>query len=225
MQRTIRLSVITAFLLFVSVVTFSSWQMTSVMAVRADKQYVCPPCGCSHDGEIHHEPGTCPACNMPLIEKTAELDKPESIISFLRLTDNVWTGGQPTQEQLAGLKQQGIRVVINLRPHSEHKGELEEAKAKELGLKYFNIPVVYREPQDEDADDFLKVTDEQVKNGPVFIHCAAAIRVGAFWMIRRVLRDGWEYDKALEEANKIGLRNRPHLIEFAKGYIERHQKK
>jgi hypothetical protein len=46
-----------------------------------------------------------------------------------------------------------------------------------------------------------------------------------FWMIRRVLRDGWEYDKALEEANKIGPRNRAQLIEFAKGYIEKHKKK
>jgi protein tyrosine phosphatase (PTP) superfamily phosphohydrolase (DUF442 family) len=96
---------------------------------------------------------------------------------------------------------------------------------KELGIAYFNIPFVFREPQPEDADDFLKITDEQLKNGPIFIHCAAAIRVGAFWMIRRVLRDGWEFDKALEEANKIGLRNSAPLIEFAKGYIEKSKKK
>ena len=44
-------------------------------------------------------------------------------------------------------------------------------------------------------------------------------------MIRRVLRDGWEFDKALEEANKIGLRNNANLIEFAKGYIEKNMKK
>ncbi|MBL8168361.1 MAG: hypothetical protein JNJ50_09420, partial [Acidobacteria bacterium] len=85
-------------------------------------------------------------------------------------------------------------------------------------------PVVFREPQPEDADDFLRITDEQLKNGPVFIHCAAAIRVGAFWLIRRVLRDGWDFEKALAEANRIGLRNQPQLIEFAKGYLEKHKK-
>jgi hypothetical protein len=44
-------------------------------------------------------------------------------------------------------------------------------------------------------------------------------------MIRRVLRDGWEFDKALEEANKIGLRNHARLTEFAKDYIEKKKKK
>ncbi len=44
-------------------------------------------------------------------------------------------------------------------------------------------------------------------------------------MIRRVLRDGWEFDKALEEANQIGLRNQEHLITFAKEYIEKKKKK
>lgn len=199
--------------------------LATAAAGQDKKQYVCPPCGCSHDGEVHTEPGTCPVCNMALVEKTAAMSEVTAIPSFLKLTDNVWTGGQPTMEHLAKLKEGGVKVIINLRPHSEHNGAKEEAKAKELGLSYFNIPIVFREPQPEDADDFLKLTDEQLKNGPVFIHCAAAIRVGAFWMIRRVLRDGWEFDKALEEANKIGLRNQAPLIEFAKGYIEKNKKK
>jgi len=192
---------------------------------QAKKQYVCPPCGCSHDGEVHDEPGTCPVCNMALVEKTPAMSEVTAIPSFLKLSDKVWTGGQPTMEQVAKLKEAGIKVVINLRPHSESNGAGEQAKVKELSLAYFNIPIVSREPQPEDADDFLKITDEQLKNGPVFIHCASGARVGAFWMIHRVLRDGWEYDKALEEANKIGLRNNPVLTEFAKGYIEKNKKK
>lgn len=199
--------------------------LASAATGQDKKQYVCPPCGCSRDGEVFPEPGACPACNMTLIEKTPAMNEVTAIPSFLKLTDKVWTGGQPSMEQLAKLKEGGIKVIINLRPPSEHGGEREAAKVKELGLSYFNIPIVYREPQPEDADDFLKLTDEQLKNGPVFIHCAAGIRVAAFWMIRRVLRDGWEFDKAQEEANKIGLRNQKHLIEFAQGYIEKNKKK
>ena len=189
------------------------------------KQYVCPPCGCSNDGTAHNEPGNCPACRMVLIEKTPEMSELAGIPRFLKLNEQVWTGGQPWPEHLSKLKDAGIKVVINLRAHAEHQGQREEAKVKELGMSYFNIPVDFQAPDELDADDFLKLTDEQLKNGPVFIHCTAAVRVGAFWMIRRVLRDGWEYDKALEEANRIGLNNNAGLTEFAKEYIEKKKKK
>ena len=194
-------------------------------AAQEKKQYVCPPCGCSNDGTPHNEPGNCPACNMVLIEKTAAMSELTGIPRFLKLSDQVWTGGQPWLEHLPKLKDAGIKVVINLRPHAEYQGEREEAKVKELGMGYFNIPVDFLAPDELDADDFLKLTDEQLKNGPVFIHCAAATRVGAFWMIRRVVRDGWDYDKALEEANRIGLNNNARLTEFAKQYIEKKKKK
>lgn len=196
----------------------------SASAQDSTKKYVCPPCGCGADDDVHAEKGNCPVCNMALVEKTSELTELKSIPSFLRLNDQVWTGGQPTMEHLSKLKEEGVKTIVNLRPHSEHVGEREMAKANDLGLRYINVAVVYNSPTDENADEFLKVTDEQLGRGRVFIHCAAAIRVGAFWMIRRVLRDGWSYEQALEEANKIGLRNRPHLVEFARGYIERHKK-
>ncbi len=200
----------------------------ATLALRASaqekKQYVCPPCGCSHDGVVHNEPGSCPVCNMAMIEKTPAMSELTGIPHFLKVTDQVWTGGQPWPEHLPKLKEAGVKVVINLRPHEEHDGGTEAAKVKELGMSYFNIPVVFTAPDELDADDFLKLTDEQLKNGPVFIHCAMGTRVGAFWMIRRVLRDGWDFDKALEEANRIGLGNRAPLIEFAKEYIQKKKK-
>jgi len=189
------------------------------------KQYVCPPCGCSHDGVAHDEPGKCPVCDMTLIEKTAAMSELTGIPHFLKLTDQVWTGGQPWPEHLPKLKEAGIKVVINMRPQAEFDAAKEEAKVKELGMTYFNIPVAFNAPDELDVDDFLKLTDEQLKKGPVFIHCAVGARVGAFWMIRRVMRDNWEFDKALEEANRIGLRNQAQLIEFAKDYIDKKKKK
>jgi hypothetical protein len=73
------------------------------------------------------------------------------------------------------------------------------------------------------VDEFLKITDDPA-NRPMFIHCTAAIRVGGFWLIRRVLRDGMSYDAALAEARKVGLVNAPHLEEFARQYLARHGK-
>lgn len=210
---------------FVLAGSFTLAALGLTKAAQEKKQYVCPPCGCSNDGTPHNEPGNCPACNMVLIEKTAAMSELTGIPHFLKLTDQVWTGGQPWLEHLPKLKDAGIKVIINLRPHAEYQGEREEAKVKELGMGYFNIPVDFRAPDELDADDFLKLTDEQLKNGPVFIHCAVATRVGAFWMIRRVLRDSWEFDKALEEANRIGLNNNARMLEFAREYIDKKKKK
>ncbi|MEA2204196.1 MAG: hypothetical protein QOE77_972 [Blastocatellia bacterium] len=145
------------------------------------------------------------------------------IRNFLRVNKDFCTGGQPRPEHFQQLKDDGVKAVINLRAPGEHRAAEEEAQVKELGLRYFNIPVVYAEPKDEQATEFLKITDDP-KNRPAFIHCTAAIRVGAFWMIRRVLRDGWTIEAAEEEATKVGLRESPDLVEFARQYIEKHRK-
>ncbi|MFN0084768.1 MAG: protein tyrosine phosphatase family protein [Blastocatellia bacterium] len=145
------------------------------------------------------------------------------IRNFLKVNDQFCTGGQPRPEHFAKLKADGVKAVINLRPPTEHRSSEEEADVKKEGMRYVNIPVIYGDPKDEQADEFLKATDDPA-NRPAFIHCAAAIRVGAFWMIRRVLRDGFTVEKAEEEARKVGLVNAPHLVDFAKKYIERHKK-
>ena len=154
----------------------------------------------------------------------AALQDGPPIRNFLRVNKEFCTGGQPRNEHLAGLKEEGVRAIINLRPPGEHRAAEEKAEAERLGLRYFNIPVAVGEPKEEQATEFLKVTDDEA-NRPAFIHCTGAIRVGAFWMIRRVLRDGWTIEEAEKEAEKIGLREAPHLNEFARAYIEKHRKK
>ena len=146
------------------------------------------------------------------------------IRNYLRVNKEFCTGGQPRNEHLAKLKEEGVKAIINLRPPGEHRAEEERAEAERLGLRYFNIPVVFAEPKEEQATEFLKLTDDPA-NRPAFIHCTGAIRVGAFWMIRRVLRDGWTVEDAEKEAEQIGLREAPHLNEFARAYIEKHRKK
>src|SRR5689334_19980994 len=147
---------------------------------------------------------------------------PGEIRNFLRINKDFCTGGQPKLEHLEKLKAEGVKAIINLRQPSEYRAAEEEAKAKELGLRYFNIPVAFADPKEEQATEFLRITDDP-ENRPAFIHCTGAIRVGAFWMIRRVLRDGWKIEDAQAEAEKIGLRESTHLVEFARKYIENHR--
>ena len=144
------------------------------------------------------------------------------IRNFLRVTTDFCTGGQPRLEHFATLKADGVKAVLNLRQPSEHRADDEKAAVEAAGLKYFTVPVAFGAPTDAMADEFLKITDDPA-NRPMFIHCTAAIRVGAFWMIRRVLRDGLSIDAALEEAHKVGLAGAPHLEAFARQYIAAHR--
>jgi uncharacterized protein (TIGR01244 family) len=148
---------------------------------------------------------------------------PPDIRNFLQVTPEFCTGGQPRIEHYARLKADGVKAVLNLRQPTEHRAEEEQQAVEAAGLKYFNIPVSYQNPSDADVDQFLKITDDPA-NRPMFIHCTAAIRVGAFWAIRRVLRDGMTIDAALEEAKKVGLREAPHLDQFVRAYIASHKK-
>lgn len=150
-------------------------------------------------------------------------DQPAGIRNFVRINDQFCTGGQPRLEQLEQLKAEGVKAILNLRTPGEHRADEEKAAAEKLGMKYFNIPVVYADPKEEQATEFLKLTDDPA-NRPMFIHCTAAIRVGAFWMIRRAMRDGYSIEKAEEDAVKVGLRQAPHLVEFAKAYVAKHKK-
>ena len=146
----------------------------------------------------------------------------DSIKNFLRVNKEFCTGGQPSLEHLEKLKADGVKAIVNLRQPTEYAAAEEESKAKVLGFRYFNIPVSPTNPKDEQATEFLKITDDP-ENRPAFIHCRSAARVAAFWMIRRVLRDGWKIEDAVKEAEKIGLGDHPILSEFARKYIESHR--
>jgi uncharacterized protein (TIGR01244 family) len=148
----------------------------------------------------------------------------EPIKNFLRINKEFCTGGQPSLQHLEQLKADGVKVVINLRQPTEYAAAEEEAKIKALGLKYFSIPVSPTDPKDEQAEAFLKITDDPA-NRPAFIHCRSAARVAAFWTIRRVLRDGWKMEDALKEAEKIGLGDHPVLKDFAHRYVESHRQR
>ncbi len=210
-------------ILIVATAAFADSQTTATPQSAAKIAYVCPPCGCSQDDEVFAQAGNCTACSMSLVEKTAAMDEVTGIRRFFRINKEVCTGGQPNLVHLEKLKADGVKTIINLRPPNEHQAAIEEAKAKELGFRYFNIPVAFGNPKDQQVEEFLKLTDDAT-NRPMFIHCAAAIRVGAFWMIRRVLRDGWSIEKAEAEAKQIGLTVQDWQ-DFATDYIERHKKK
>ena len=55
------------------------------------------------------------------------------------------------------------------------------------------------------------------------VHCASGNRAAAFWMIKRLMVDGWDADRAGTEAAALGLTN-PALKTFAMDYAASHKK-
>jgi len=160
--------------------------------------------------------------SIGVLFKLLKKDDTAKIPNFLWVDAQVCTGGQPTLDALARLQRQGVRAVINLRRPDEPGALAEEAAyATQLGLRYFNIPIDPNAPQDAQVEEFLQVMADPA-NRPAFIHCTVGSRVGALWMIRRVLVDGWSVEAAEAEAKRIGLRN-PRTRNFARDYLRRHR--
>jgi uncharacterized protein (TIGR01244 family) len=161
------------------------------------------------------------------VSASAQVTKQEraGIVNFSKVDAVVACGGATDTAALDGLKADGFKAIINLRTAGEQGANLEQnaARAKELGLKYISIPFAAAQPDPKAVDTFLGEIANK-SNQPVFVHCGSANRVGAVWMIKRVLQDGWAVDRAQTEAEAIGLQN-PQLVAFANTYIKEHAKK
>ena len=69
------------------------------------------------------------------------------------------------------------------------------AAAQSAGLKYIHLPFDAAAPDPKVVESFLAAVADKT-NQPAFIHCGSANRVGAVWMIKRALQEGWPIEKA-----------------------------
>jgi uncharacterized protein (TIGR01244 family) len=145
------------------------------------------------------------------------------VTNYTRVDATVGCGGATALEAFPALKQEGFTTVINLRRAEEPGADIDESKAaaERAGLKYVHIPFDSRAPSPDAAGAFLAAVKDP-SNAPVYIHCGTANRVGAMWLIKRVLVDGWDVERATAEAKDIGLRS-PELEQFARDYIATHR--
>jgi uncharacterized protein (TIGR01244 family) len=147
------------------------------------------------------------------------------IRNYSRVDATVGCGGAVDPSAMATLKKEGYVSVINLRLATEQGANIDasRAAAQTAGLKYIHLPFNGSSPDPKVVSDFLGAVADK-SNQPVFIHCGSANRVGAVWMIKRVLQDGWAIERAQTEAQAIGLQS-PQLIAFATSYVKEHAQK
>ena len=148
----------------------------------------------------------------------------EGITNFAQVETTVACAGAVSPSAVAGIKKMGFASIITLRLDTE-KGadiEAEAAAAKAAGINFVHLPLDGAKPDPAVADRFLKVITEP-GNQPAMIHCASGNRAAAMWLIKRVLIDKWDNDRALEEAGQLGSMS-PVMKTFALDYIQAHKK-
>ncbi len=148
----------------------------------------------------------------------------EGITNFAQVETTVACAGAVTPSAVASIKKMGFASIINLRLDTEKGADIdaEAAAAKAAGINFFHLPLNGNAPDPAVADRFLKTITEP-GNQPAFIHCASGNRAAAMWLIKRVLVDKWDNDRALEEASQLGSIS-PVMKTFALDYIQAHKR-
>ena len=146
------------------------------------------------------------------------------VTNFAKLETTVACGGATTPEAVPEIKKMGYAAIVNMRLATEPGANVEgeAAAAKTAGITFIHIPFNGSSPDPAVADQFLKVISAP-ENNPAYIHCASGNRVSAMWMIKRMVVDRWDADKAYTEASALGLSS-PALKQFAIDYAQSHKR-
>jgi protein tyrosine phosphatase (PTP) superfamily phosphohydrolase (DUF442 family) len=118
------------------------------------------------------------------MKKTSDVTQ---ILNFVRVSDSIGTGGQPTLAQIQPLADEGYRLVINLATaDSEDRLPDEGAHVARCGMDYVHLPVVWRNPTPERFHRFSDVMS-LYQDAAVFVHCVLNMRASAFVFLCRVI--------------------------------------
>jgi uncharacterized protein (TIGR01244 family) len=145
------------------------------------------------------------------------------VTNFSKLETTIACAGATTPDAIPAIKDMGYKSVINMRLFDEAGANIDQEAiaAKNAGLRFIHIPFNGQQPDPKVAENFLAaVADPQ--NMPAFIHCASGNRVAAMWMIKRMVVDKWDADKAGTEATALGLTS-AGLKKFALEYADAHK--
>jgi uncharacterized protein (TIGR01244 family) len=143
---------------------------------------------------------------------------------YVRLGDDIFIGGQPTEKALRDLKAQGVTVVVNLRSPEEMKTAVkfdEPAVIQSLGMKYVYIPM-RGTPEFPYSPDAITKFAEAVSsaNGKVLLHCTIAWRASHLWAAYLIKERGVAPEVALENARAINLLDTRRIGSGARQPIE-----
>ena len=146
------------------------------------------------------------------------------VTNFAKIESTIACAGAMTPAGVGEVKKLGYAAIINLRQATETGAgvEAETAAAQQAGIRYVHLPLTSAAPDPAVIEQFLKAIVDPA-NQPVLVHCASGNRASALWMIKRMVVDGWDADRASTEAAALGLTSAA-LKTFALEYAAAHRK-
>jgi len=151
-------------------------------------------------------------------------EKVAGVNNFKRLETTIACAGATTPAAVPEIKKMGYASIVNLRVPTEEGADVDQeaAAAKSAGIKFYSLPFNGQKPDPAVADRFLEVITDG-SNEPAFIHCHSGNRAAAMWMIKRLVVDHWDADRASAEAAQLGLTSGA-LKTFALDYASSHKR-
>lgn len=132
----------------------------------------------------------------------------QDVYNYIRVSDHIATGGQPTEAQLAAIAEAGCTTVVNLGLHdADYALPDEPGVVASLGMAYVHIPVLWEQPTRADLEQFCDVL-RTLEGKDIFVHCAANVRVSVFVALDRILHQGWNAQEALKG---VGIHELPKV--------------
>jgi protein tyrosine phosphatase (PTP) superfamily phosphohydrolase (DUF442 family) len=127
----------------------------------------------------------------------------KNIYNFLFFNNKLSSSGMPTTRQMKSVAEAGVELVVNLAPHDAPNGIPNETElVGALGMEYINIPVNWKAPAMHSLNTFMDAMEANSEK-KIHVHCEANFRATAFITMYRILRLGWEPEKAFESMHRI----------------------
>lgn len=126
---------------------------------------------------------------------------------YVKVGDDLFIGGQPTQKALREMKALGVTTIVNLRSPTEMQriGFDEEKLIGELGMKYVYLPVRGDAQFPYTPETLAKFTEAlKTADGKVLLHCTVAWRASHLWGAY-LIQAGVPAADALTHARAINL--------------------
>lgn len=155
----------------------------------------------------------------PELLRNADTEPPPNLISVSKRID---TSGQPSVQQLSGMKQAGYDLIINLAPPDaigsiENEGSLVSSS----DIAYISIPVDWHNPQLNDFNLFSEILNNS-GHRHILVHCQINRRASLFTFLYRVIHENADADPAYENVTSIWSPD-PHWIDFANDVMSQHK--
>lgn len=140
------------------------------------------------------------------------------------ITNEISIGGQPDENNIQELQDEGYRTIVNLRTVSDEGYDAdEEHNVEGRGLNYTAIPVSPTLLDDLAVQRFTGAVTS-VDGPPAYVHCGSGGRAGLLTLLHLAVSNGWTVEQALEKGKELDIapsETSPYRT-FFEDYIRRH---